>query len=142
MNEGVNPIALKNALESWDPKSRGLGSMYNPASSRGSSKNSSRCSSQSGSHSASDSEDCDKRVNHNVLERKRREDLRSAFFRLRDRIPELESKERASKVVILEKSRTYVMSLRKDHTKLAQEKEIQARRHKELLARLRQLRQR
>lgn len=116
--------------------------MYNPASSRGSSKNSSRCSSQGGSHSASDSEDCDKRVNHNVLERKRREDLRSAFFRLRDRIPELESKERASKVVILEKSRTYVMKLRKDQMELLHKKEVLANKNKELLAKLRKLRTR
>lgn len=138
-SSGVNPEEVKKALQSLDSRSRNS-SMYNPASSRGSSKASSRCSSHTSSHSASDSEECDKRVNHNVLERKRREDLRSAFFRLRDRIPELESKERASKVVILEKSRTFVQGLRKEEERLALQKRDLEKRHRDLVIRLRQLR--
>ncbi|WAR22924.1 MYC1-like protein [Mya arenaria] len=66
------------------------------------------------SRSSSDSEDlCDvgKRTQHNVLERKRRTDLKNSFFHLRDSVPDLEGQERAPKVVILRKASQYINRL-------------------------------
>lgn len=66
------------------------------------------------SRSSSDSEDmCDvgKRTQHNVLERKRRTDLKNSFFHLRDSVPDLEGQERAPKVVILRKASQYIYRL-------------------------------
>lgn len=66
------------------------------------------------SQNSSDSEDmCEtgKRTQHNVLERKRRTDLKNSFFHLRDSVPELEGQERAPKVVILRKASQYINRL-------------------------------
>ncbi|XP_048191241.1 N-myc proto-oncogene protein-like [Perognathus longimembris pacificus] len=70
----------------------------------------------------SDSED-ERRRNHNILERKRRSDLRSSFLKLRDHIPELAEKERAAKVLILKKASEYMQELEAEEQKLLQEKE-------------------
>ena len=78
---------------------------------------SSASSSCSSSRSSSDSEEfCEtgKRTQHNVLERKRRTDLKNSFFRLRDAVPELEGQERAAKVVILRKASNYIHHLQSD----------------------------
>eukprot|EP01136_Pigoraptor_vietnamica_P035505 Opistho-1_new@100833 len=53
-----------------------------------------------------------KRNTHNVLERKRRNDLKSSFHQLREAIPELEDNERAPKVLILKKAGDYIAALR------------------------------
>ena len=71
--------------------------------------------SKSSSCNSSDSEG--RRAQHNVLERKRRNDLKSSFHTLRDHIPELSSQERAPKVVILKKATDYIWSLRRTHSK-------------------------
>ncbi|KAH3867379.1 myc protein-like [Dreissena polymorpha] len=66
------------------------------------------------SRNSSDSEDmCDagKRTQHNVLERKRRTDLKNSFFHLRDSVPDLEGQERAAKVVILRNASQYIIRL-------------------------------
>ena len=66
------------------------------------------------SRNSSDSEEmCEsgKRTQHNVLERKRRTDLKNSFFHLRDSVPELEGQERAPKVVILRKASQYINRL-------------------------------
>ena len=65
------------------------------------------------SRNSSDSEDSEgKRAQHNVLERKRRNDLKSSFHRLRDHVPEIRCQERAPKVVILKKAANYVKQVR------------------------------
>ncbi|XP_046864001.1 myc proto-oncogene protein-like isoform X2 [Xenia sp. Carnegie-2017] len=52
-----------------------------------------------------DSEDSETtRATHNVLERKRREELKEKFQKLRDSLPELQDNDRAPKVLILKKS--------------------------------------
>ncbi|XP_029451788.1 N-myc proto-oncogene protein [Rhinatrema bivittatum] len=77
---------------------------------------------------SSDSEDSERRRNHNILERQRRNDLRSSFLTLRDHVPELVKNEKAAKVVILKKATEYVHSLKVEEHKLLLEKEkLQAR---------------
>ncbi|KFP84248.1 N-myc proto-oncogene protein, partial [Acanthisitta chloris] len=79
----------------------------------------------------SDSEDSERRRNHNILERQRRNDLRSSFLTLRDHVPELVKNEKAAKVVILKKATEYVHSLQAEEQKLLLEKEkLQARQEK------------
>uniref|UniRef100_A0A8C0HQS9 BHLH domain-containing protein n=2 Tax=Accipitrinae TaxID=8955 RepID=A0A8C0HQS9_9AVES len=56
-------------------------------------------------------DDSERRRNHNILERQRRNDLRSSFLTLRDHVPELVKNEKAAKVVILKKATEYVHSL-------------------------------
>lgn len=78
------------------------------------------------SRSSSDSEEmCDvgKRTQHNVLERKRRTDLKNSFFHLRDSVPELEGQERAPKVVILRKASQFIHRLVDEQRR--QEREIE-----------------
>ncbi|KAG8445671.1 hypothetical protein GDO86_010445 [Hymenochirus boettgeri] len=70
-----------------------------------------------------DSEDSERRRNHNILERQRRNDLRSSFLTLRDHVPELIKNDKAAKVVILKKATEYVHTLHNDEEKLLQEKE-------------------
>ena len=81
-------------------------------------------SSKLSSRNSSDSEDNEgRRAQHNVLERKRRNDLKSSFHILRDHVPELNSQERAPKVVILKKATDYIWSLRRTHSKRQSELE-------------------
>ncbi|KAL0965073.1 hypothetical protein UPYG_G00276420 [Umbra pygmaea] len=95
-----------------------------------------------GSSGNSDSEDSERRRNHNILERQRRNDLRSSFLTLRDHVPELERNEKAAKVLILKKAAEYVSSLEMDELRLTQEKvRLQARRT-QLMKRLEQARTR
>ncbi|XP_053577429.1 transcriptional regulator Myc-A-like [Bombina bombina] len=51
---------------------------------------------------------------HNVLERKRRKELRLSFIALRDQIPEIAHNEKASTLVILKKATEYILSKRED----------------------------
>uniref|UniRef100_A0A8C5Z032 BHLH domain-containing protein n=1 Tax=Marmota marmota marmota TaxID=9994 RepID=A0A8C5Z032_MARMA len=76
----------------------------------------------------SDSEDSVRRRNHNILERQRRNDLRSSFTTLRDHVPELVKNEKAAKVVILKKACEYVHYLQaKEHQLLMEKEKLQAR---------------
>ncbi|XP_061668942.1 N-myc protein isoform X2 [Syngnathoides biaculeatus] len=90
----------------------------------------------------SDSEDSERRRNHNILERQRRNDLRSSFLTLRDHVPELAHNEKAAKVLILKKATEYVSSLDREELRLQQEVvRLQARRQ-QLMRRLEQARTR
>jgi L-myc proto-oncogene protein len=71
---------------------------------------------------SSDSEDVTKRKNHNFLERKRRNDLRSRFLALRDQVPTLASCSKAPKVVILSKALEYLQALVGAEKRMATEK--------------------
>ncbi|XP_027758556.1 N-myc proto-oncogene protein isoform X1 [Empidonax traillii] len=84
----------------------------------------------------SDSEDSERRRNHNILERQRRNDLRSSFLTLRDHIPELVKNEKAVKVVILKKATEYVHSLQEEEQKLLLEKEKLQARQQQLLKKI------
>ena len=133
----ANLEEVKRMLQSAIDKPRSLGSRgSSKASSRGSSRGSSRASSRPSSHPSSDSEDGDKRATHNVLERKRRDDLRCSFHQLRDTVPDLITKDRAAKVVILKSGTDYIQALRTEEKRLLKVKENERRRHEELLKRL------
>ena len=96
--------------------------------------------SKASSRNSSDSEDSEgRRAQHNVLERKRRNDLKSSFHTLRDHIPELNSQERAPKVVILKKATDYIWSLRRTHSKHQSELEQLQRTNEKLRRHLAQL---
>ncbi|XP_066495956.1 N-myc proto-oncogene protein [Tiliqua scincoides] len=84
----------------------------------------------------SDSEDSERRRNHNILERQRRNDLRSSFLTLRDHVPELVNNEKAAKVVILKKATEYVHSLQAEEDKLLLEKEKLEVRQQQLIKKL------
>ncbi|XP_040830369.1 protein L-Myc isoform X2 [Ochotona curzoniae] len=71
---------------------------------------------------SSDMEDVTKRKNHNFLERKRRNDLRSRFLALRDQVPTLASCSKAPKVVILSKALEYLQALVGAEKRMATEK--------------------
>ncbi|XP_010627422.1 N-myc proto-oncogene protein, partial [Fukomys damarensis] len=84
----------------------------------------------------SDSEDSERRRNHNILERQRRNDLRSSFLTLRDHVPELVRNDKAAKVVILKKATEYVRALQAEEQQLLREKEALQARQQQLLKRV------
>lgn len=86
----------------------------------------------------SDIEDTDRRRNHNFLERKRRNDLRSRFLALRDQIPGLESA-KTPKVAILTQATEYLMDLHAREKRQLQEKKRLKSRQQNLLRRLSEL---
>lgn len=95
--------------------------------------------SQPASPQSSDSEDMDRRKNHNFLERKRRNDLRSRFLALRDEIPGLVDCPKTPKVVILTKATEYLHLLHATDRQKAQEKKQLKSRHQQLLRRITEL---
>ncbi|XP_041667822.1 protein L-Myc-1a [Cheilinus undulatus] len=86
----------------------------------------------------SDTEDTDRRRNHNFLERKRRNDLRSRFLALRDQIPGLESA-KTPKVAILTQATEYLTNLHGKEKRQLQEKKRLKSRQQQLLRRLSEL---
>ncbi|XP_013410679.1 transcriptional regulator Myc-A [Lingula anatina] len=101
-------------------------------------------SKHSGSRSSSDNEEGfegGKRTQHNVLERKRRDDLKCSFLRLRDSVPELQAQERAAKVVILKKATEYILALNREERKRERELSEEKDRHEQLKRRLNFLKQ-
>ncbi|KAM9317139.1 N-myc proto-oncogene protein [Gastrophryne carolinensis] len=87
-----------------------------------------------------DSEDNERRRNHNILERQRRNDLRSSFLTLRDHVPELVKNDKAAKVVILKKATEYVHSLQAEEENLLQEREKLQLRQQQLIKKVENLR--
>ncbi|KAG8451646.1 hypothetical protein GDO86_003731 [Hymenochirus boettgeri] len=88
---------------------------------------------------SSDSEDLAKRKNHNYLERKRRNDLRSRFLALREEVPSLARSSKTPKVVVLSKATEYLKGLVIQEQHLSAEKLKLWSRHQQLLRRLSQL---
>ncbi|XP_034051507.1 protein L-Myc-1b-like [Thalassophryne amazonica] len=95
-------------------------------------------SSPSESLQNSDAEDTDRRRNHNILERKRREDLRSRFLALRDQIPGLESV-KTPKVVILTQAAEYIAELHVQEKRHIKEKRRLKSRQQMLVRRVSEL---
>eukprot|EP00731_Ephydatia_muelleri_P031538 Em0023g45a len=58
-----------------------------------------------------ESDDEQRRASHNILERKRRNDLKYSFQILRGQIPELEDNQKAPKVTILRKAAEYIVQI-------------------------------
>ncbi|XP_054652083.1 protein L-Myc-1b-like [Dunckerocampus dactyliophorus] len=96
---------------------------------------SSQPTSLSGSPLNSDTEDTDRRRNHNYLERKRRNDLRYRFLALRDQIPGLESA-KTPKVAILTQATEYLTELHAREKRQLQERKRLKARQQHLLRRL------
>ncbi|XP_010736358.3 protein L-Myc-1b [Larimichthys crocea] len=86
----------------------------------------------------SDAEDTDRRRNHNFLERKRRNDLRSRFLALRDQVPGLESA-KTPKVAILTHATEYLVELHIKEKRQLQEKKRLKVRQQQLFRRLSEL---
>lgn len=61
-----------------------------------------------------ESDDEQRRASHNILERKRRNDLKYSFQILRGQIPELEDNQKAPKVTILRKAAEYIVQIQDD----------------------------
>lgn len=83
----------------------------------------------------SEESDTDKRASHNVLERKRRNDLKSSFHTLRSYVPALCNIDKAAKVIILKKATDYIHELKKAEDVLEKEKDELKTRQRELLER-------
>lgn len=90
---------------------------------------------------SSDVEDTDRRKNHNFLERKRRNDLRSRFLALRDQVPGLEAA-KAPKVAILTHATDYLVELHTKEKRHLQEKKRLRSRQQQLLRRISELKKR
>ena len=89
------------------------------------------------SRAASDSEDsCEKRSQHNSMERQRRVDLRNAFEFLRSLIPDLEATDRAAKVVILKKAANFCQCLTNREKQFVADKDALQKRQEMLRKRL------
>ncbi|XP_062846805.1 protein L-Myc-1b [Trichomycterus rosablanca] len=99
----------------------------------------SSASSHPASPQSSDSEDMDRRKNHNFLERKRRNDLRSRFLALRDEIPGLIECPKTPKVVILTKATEYLHALHLSEKQKTQEKKQLRIKQQQLLRKLAEL---
>lgn len=95
---------------------------------------------KSGSTPSSDSEDVTKRRNHNYLERKRRNDLRSRFLALRDQVPGLANCPKTPKVVILGKAAEYLQSLISTEQQMVAEKKWLKLQQQQLLKQISHLR--
>ena len=124
-----DPKTLKRARSlPSKSSSRAFKRTFYDSSSDSSSKSSRECR-------HADESDSDKRASHNVLERKRRNDLKSSFHTLRSYVPTLCAVEKAAKVVILKKATDYIHELRKAEDALAKEKDDLKTRQRELLER-------
>lgn len=93
-------------------------------------------SSSSGESDESENDSEFTRATHNVLERKRRNDLKLKFQKLRDCVPELKDNERAPKVSILRKSWEYISQIKQEEIKLVAELEKQKKINAVLLRKL------
>ena len=93
-------------------------------------------SSSSGESDESENDSEFTRATHNVLERKRRNDLKLKFQKLRDCVPELKDNERAPKVSILRKSWEYISQIKQEEIKLLAELEKQKKINAVLLRKL------
>lgn len=95
-------------------------------------KRHSRLNSQDGNESDEEA----RRASHNVLERKRRNDLKNSFDILRTGIPDLEENIRAPKVVILRKAVEYIKVLQANDKKIECDWSREHKRHNKLRERL------
>ena len=86
-----------------------------------------------------ESSDPGRRATHNVLERRRRIDLKNSFEKLRECVPNLENKEKSPKVVVLKRAAVYIEILTKQDLQLEEEKIILQKENQDLVDRLKKL---
>ncbi|XP_046857171.1 myc proto-oncogene protein-like [Xenia sp. Carnegie-2017] len=89
---------------------------------------------------STDDPECKRNV-HNVLERKRRNDLKYSFQLLRDSMPELKGYERTPKVAILRKATDCISKLTSEQERLLEDKTMLEKRKQSLHEKLRRLKQ-
>ena len=77
-----------------------------------------------------------RRATHNVLERKRRIDLKKSFERLRDCVPNLEKQDKAPKVIVLRKAAVHIGDLIREEKDLVEQKRILEKEKKDLVIKL------
>lgn len=92
--------------------------------------------SSAGGEDATESDDEQRRASHNILERKRRNDLKYSFQLLREQVPELEDNQRAPKVIILRKAAEFIKQIQEREDRLEQEYEKEKKREAKLRQRL------
>ncbi|XP_031228820.1 protein S-Myc [Mastomys coucha] len=93
---------------------------------------------RSGSRKNSVLGDVERRRNHNMMERQRRDLMRFSFLNLRDLVPELMHNKKAAKVVILKKATEYIHTLQADESKLLAERKKLYERQQQLLEKIKQ----
>lgn len=72
----------------------------------------------------------------NGLERKRRSEMNSKYEKLRRFIPELENRQKASKILVLRTAAQYIKELQRQDELLSKQKDMEKRRNEELLKKL------
>lgn len=123
---------LKMSGKNGSERSGGSSKRSRSSGESGSSSPRKRCS-----RAPSDSEDsCEKRSQHNSMERQRRVDLRNAFEFLRSLIPDLEATDRAAKVVILKKAANFCQGLTQREKQYVADKDALQKRQEMLRKRL------
>ncbi len=95
-----------------------------------------RLESVGSSQDGGESDDEGKRESHNILERKRRNDLKYSFQLLREQIPELEEIQRAPKVTILRKATEFIMHMQVEEKRKTDELKREQERRMKLVKRL------
>lgn len=80
-----------------------------------------------------------RRVTHNVLERKRRIDLKKSYEKLRECLPNLENRDKSPKVVVLRKAAVYIQELAQQDSDLEEQKLVLVGQKHVLIERLKRL---
>ncbi|XP_076012882.1 myelocytomatosis oncogene homolog [Genypterus blacodes] len=91
-------------------------------------------------HSTETEDEEERRRTHNVMERQRRNELKTCFMHLRDNVPELSRNDKASKVVILKKARDCIRGLEEDGRRLQAKTDRLRAKQEAMKVRLEQLR--
>lgn len=91
------------------------------------------------SQQAVDTEDKERRMTHNAMERQRRNKLKNGLLRLQDNIPELSNNDKASTVVILQCAKESIRNLETENHRLTQKKDKLRERQEQLKVKLGQL---
>ncbi len=92
-----------------------------------------------GSGSENEVDDAEKRTQHNVLERHRRNHLKNQFYTLRDVVPEIANQERAPKVVILKKAAEFAHELTHKNNQYERARNAEEARRQDLLRQIEEL---
>ncbi|XP_063675665.1 uncharacterized protein LOC134812265 [Bolinopsis microptera] len=85
------------------------------------------------------SENCTKRFAHNVLERKRRNDLKDSYKRLQAEVEPISGSDRVSKVIILKKSAEYISEVEREEQESREELKQLRKHQKHLINKFKQL---
>lgn len=85
---------------------------------------------------AAESDEEQKRASHNILERRRRDDLKVSFQTLRVNVPGLSDNQRAPKVTILRKATEYIAEITMQNEERERRLDQERRKERDLLERV------